>query len=223
VSRPIGTGPAEAGEPGERPIEGAVSLKWHVQRRSAALIGWMMCATLEGTPLGACTANAVVHSPADGLVAADLTMLAGEDDRPLWDPACQAVLEDGKPKTRVFRFYVTSIETCVHDGGVTIRDGKCQLEGYDPVAGEKARITRCATALTVALQRPALGAIPAEAVAVVPVARLAAVLASPCIDTCDADCENGPVHCTWIHDPSHKPGWHSPEDCPAAAVARAAP
>jgi hypothetical protein len=30
-----------------------------------------------------------------------------------------------------------------------------------------------------------------------------------CIQPCDPDCEVGPVHCYWIHEPNHKPGWHS--------------
>lgn len=34
---------------------------------------------------------------------------------------------------------------------------------------------------------------------------------------CDPDCEVGPVHCVWIHEPNHKKGWHSPENCPGAA------
>lgn len=29
-----------------------------------------------------------------------------------------------------------------------------------------------------------------------------------CYDPCDPDCEAGPVHCEWVHQPNHKPGWH---------------
>jgi hypothetical protein len=40
-------------------------------------------------------------------------------------------------------------------------------------------------------------------------------LAKPeCIQPCDPDCEAGPAHCDWIHEPNHKPGWHSRDDCP---------
>ena len=35
-----------------------------------------------------------------------------------------------------------------------------------------------------------------------------------CFQPCDPDCEAGPAHCYWIHEPNHKPGWHSPDDCP---------
>ena len=35
-----------------------------------------------------------------------------------------------------------------------------------------------------------------------------------CLLDCDPDCESGPRHCWWIHQPSHKRGWHSPADCP---------
>ncbi|HET9973920.1 MAG TPA: hypothetical protein VFQ68_37205 [Streptosporangiaceae bacterium] len=39
-----------------------------------------------------------------------------------------------------------------------------------------------------------------------------------CLQPCDPDCEAGPVHCYWIHEPNHKPGWHSQEDCPERAA-----
>jgi transcriptional regulator with XRE-family HTH domain len=39
-----------------------------------------------------------------------------------------------------------------------------------------------------------------------------------CLQPCDDDCELGPVHCEWVHLPSHKPGWHSDEDCPHDAA-----
>jgi hypothetical protein len=35
-----------------------------------------------------------------------------------------------------------------------------------------------------------------------------------CEARCDDDCECGPVHCLWIHEPNNKPGWHSEQDCP---------
>jgi len=35
-----------------------------------------------------------------------------------------------------------------------------------------------------------------------------------CLASCDDDCELGSIHCEWAHLPSHKPGWHSQEDCP---------
>jgi hypothetical protein len=48
-----------------------------------------------------------------------------------------------------------------------------------------------------------------------------------CPAPCDADCEAGPVHCAWIHQPWHKPGWHSAAQCmddaggaPALSAAR---
>jgi hypothetical protein len=39
-----------------------------------------------------------------------------------------------------------------------------------------------------------------------------------CMQPCDPDCEVGPVHCYWVHEPNHKPGWHSQEDCPERAA-----
>jgi hypothetical protein len=30
---------------------------------------------------------------------------------------------------------------------------------------------------------------------------------------CDADCEAGPVHCIWHHQPRHKRGYHDPDHC----------
>jgi hypothetical protein len=35
-----------------------------------------------------------------------------------------------------------------------------------------------------------------------------------CFQSCDPDCEAGPAHCHWVHEPNHKPGWHSQADCP---------
>lgn len=35
-----------------------------------------------------------------------------------------------------------------------------------------------------------------------------------CEARCDDECELGPVHCRWAHEPDHKPGWHSAQDCP---------
>lgn len=45
-------------------------------------------------------------------------------------------------------------------------------------------------------------------------------LADPsfCLWPCDPDCEVGPFHCRWEHEPNHKPGWHSLENCPFAAL-----
>lgn len=37
---------------------------------------------------------------------------------------------------------------------------------------------------------------------------------APCESRCDNDCELGPVHCKWAHEPNHKDGWHSPDECP---------
>jgi hypothetical protein len=39
-------------------------------------------------------------------------------------------------------------------------------------------------------------------------------MTASCMQPCDPDCEVGPVHCVWVHQPNHKPGWHSPENCP---------
>jgi len=39
-----------------------------------------------------------------------------------------------------------------------------------------------------------------------------------CFHPCDPDCEVGPAHCYWIHEPNHKPGWHSQDDCPVWAA-----
>ena len=30
---------------------------------------------------------------------------------------------------------------------------------------------------------------------------------------CDADCEIGPSHCSWHHQPSHKRDYHDPGHC----------
>ena len=30
---------------------------------------------------------------------------------------------------------------------------------------------------------------------------------------CDRDCEIGPVHCPWHHQPRHKRGYHDPDHC----------
>jgi hypothetical protein len=40
-----------------------------------------------------------------------------------------------------------------------------------------------------------------------------------CFQPCDKDCEAGPAHCEWVHSPSHKPEWHSQDDCPVWAAA----
>jgi hypothetical protein len=37
--------------------------------------------------------------------------------------------------------------------------------------------------------------------------------AETCPDPCDDDCEIGPEHCLWHHQPSHKRGWHDPAEC----------
>jgi hypothetical protein len=39
-----------------------------------------------------------------------------------------------------------------------------------------------------------------------------------CVELCDEDCEVGPAHCYWVHEPSHKPGWHRPDECPFARI-----
>jgi hypothetical protein len=39
-----------------------------------------------------------------------------------------------------------------------------------------------------------------------------------CAALCDEDCEAGPAHCVWVHEPSHKPGWHGPGECPFARM-----
>lgn len=46
--------------------------------------------------------------------------------------------------------------------------------------------------------------------------RIIAVLADldDCLDACDQDCEAGPLHCLWLHQPRHKPGWHDQGHCP---------
>jgi hypothetical protein len=49
---------------------------------------------------------------------------------------------------------------------------------------------------------------------------LKAIRASNCLATCDPDCEVGDVHCWFVHLPSHKPGWHTAENCPFADVLR---
>ena len=36
-----------------------------------------------------------------------------------------------------------------------------------------------------------------------------------CQIACDEDCECGPVHCIYRHEPNHKRGWHDPEKCDA--------
>jgi hypothetical protein len=40
-----------------------------------------------------------------------------------------------------------------------------------------------------------------------------------CPSRCDPDCEIGPVHCYWAHEPNHKQGWHDPEEAYATAQA----
>ena len=35
-----------------------------------------------------------------------------------------------------------------------------------------------------------------------------------CFQPCDPDCEAGPAHCYWVHEPDHESGWHSQDDCP---------
>lgn len=44
--------------------------------------------------------------------------------------------------------------------------------------------------------------------------RIRVLVPPACLFPCDPDCESGRVHCRWVHEPSHKPGWHSPADCP---------
>jgi len=39
-----------------------------------------------------------------------------------------------------------------------------------------------------------------------------------CFQPCDPDCEAGPAHCEWIHEPKHRRGWHSQDDCPVWAA-----
>lgn len=34
-----------------------------------------------------------------------------------------------------------------------------------------------------------------------------------CQQPCDPDCELGPVHCYWAHEPNHKTGWHDSKEC----------
>jgi hypothetical protein len=49
---------------------------------------------------------------------------------------------------------------------------------------------------------------------------VAAVNALPgCVEPCGFGCEIGPAHCAWLHEPSHKPGWHGPDECPWTAAA----
>lgn len=120
----------------EAPVEGFVSLKWHVQRDGKPLLGCLLCVTFHGVTDTCVTTvtNALIHSDANGLVVADMRMFAREDGRPLWDGRA-VVARSGvwqrfrrRPKTGTFRFYVTSIGTCVHEGPVRVGDGKCDLE-----------------------------------------------------------------------------------------------
>lgn len=40
-----------------------------------------------------------------------------------------------------------------------------------------------------------------------------------CFQPCDPDCDAGPVHCLWAHQPGHKPGRHPQDACPVWACA----
>jgi hypothetical protein len=44
--------------------------------------------------------------------------------------------------------------------------------------------------------------------------RVRYIVPPDCLTVCDDDCESGQVHCYWIHEPSSRTGWHSPQDCP---------
>ena len=96
--------------------EGVIALRWRLRpgagRHTMPLLGALVVITDTQTGADITTAMDVqVHAPADGIVTADLTMLTGEDGKPIGNDGKVCLGDDGTPRTGVFRYMVAEMQT----------------------------------------------------------------------------------------------------------------